>query len=786
MEHGLSSLQATEKLKTLGKNEITTSHSFTAFSIFLSQFKNILTGILFVAAIISFIIGDAIDGYFIIAVLLLNAVFGFVQEYKAEKSLEKLKEYVKSTMRVLRDGKETQIPTENLVPEDIVILSEGDRIPADGKLFAKSEIEVDESILTGESVPAAKKHGEQLFSGTLLTRGSGHMLVEKTGMQTRFGQIAQTLSDIKIDPTPLQQKLNSLAKTLALIILGICTILIPIELLQGHPLFFVILLSISIAVAAIPQGLPAVITIALAIGTSRMAKKNAIVRKMPSVETLGAIQILLVDKTGTLTENSMRVKKQWLPTHSALPHLLKACVFGNTASLIQKGAGKDFDIVGDKTDGALLVWAQEQLGDLEAIKKSGKVVDEFTFDSETKTITTVWKDKGKKYVFVRGAPEEVLKKSNVSTEEKAAITKQFELFAKEGLRVIGFASKVETHEERSRQHVESNLTFAGIVGIYDPPREEVKYSIQLARKAGIKTIMVTGDSEFTALAIGKEIGLIDHDQDVITGEELHKMTDEELGSIITKTSIFARTQPEDKLRLTNLFKKLGFVVGVTGDGVNDALALKRADVGVAMGESGTDVAKEASDIILTDDNFATLVKAVEEGRTIYNNILKAITYLLSGNLSELSVVFFAAVLGMPPVLLPTQILWINLVTDGIPALALASDNKDNSVLKHKPRNPKAPILSNHRLLFILVVGFGLAAFLLVLFKLLLGVYSETLSRTIIFNVLIISHMGISLLVRGGGIFKQNKLLMGGIIVTLLLQIIISFTPLFQEIFQLGI
>ena len=786
-EKGLSSEEAQKLLKTFGKNEISTKKSFTALTIFMEQFKNLLVGILFVAAVFSFVIGDIIDGFFIVAVLAINAIFGFVQEYRAEKSIEKLKEYVKSTTRVIRDGKEIQIPTEDIVPGDMVTLTEGDRIPADGTLIAKNGIEADESILTGESLPVEKKSGEELFSGTLITRGSGHLTVTTTGMKTRFGQIAQTLSTVEADTTPLHNKLNSLAKTISALIILISLLLVPLGLLQGQSFSFVLLLAVSIAVAAIPQGLPAVITIALAIGTGRMAKNNAIVRKMPAVETLGAIQVLLVDKTGTLTENAMKVKKHWLPSSDSLPYLLKACIFGNTASLIKKGANTKFDIVGDKTDGALLLWAKEQLPDFESIRTGGSIVDEYTFDSDRKTVTTVWRDKSKKYVLVRGAPEAVLKRTTLNKKEKEEATKQFEIFAKEGLRVIGFASKIEAHDMRSREHVENNLTFRGIVGIYDAPREEVRHSIKQASKAGIRTVMVTGDSELTSLSIGKEIGLIEQDQDVVTGEELKKMNDEELAKVIVKTSIFARTQPEDKLRLAETFKKLGFVIGVTGDGVNDALALKRADVGVAMGLSGTDVAKEASDIVLTDDNFATLVKATEEGRTIYNNILKAITYLLSGNLSELSIVFFASVLGMPHPFFPTQILWINLVTDGIPALALASDNKDHGVLSHKPRHPKAPILSNSRLIFIATFGFSLALFLLLVFNTLLeNGSSETLARTIIFNLLVVSHMALAFIVRGKSMFKLNKFLILGVGFILILQAFITFNPFFQQILKIGL
>jgi len=793
MEKGLTSNEAQKKLIDYGKNEIATQENTNYFNLFLAQFPTFINAILGIAALLSFIIGSPTDGIFILAILLINAIFGFVQEYRAEKSLDKLRGYIKSEIRVIRDGKEIQIPTTELVPQDIVLLSEGDRIPADGRLIANKTIEVDESILTGESLPVVKNHNDSVFLGTLVTKGTNRLIVEKTGMQTYFGQIAKTLSSVTADKTPLEKRLDSLAKTLSIIIILAAAFIIPIGIFQGKEIFPILLLATSIGVAAIPEGLPAVVTIALAIGTLRMAKKRAIVRKMSSVETLGAVQIILTDKTGTLTQNTMRVKKFWVEKNHALPDLLNACVFGNTASLIEKAEKNAFDIIGDKTDGALLLFAN-RMDNLENIKDSVRILDEYTFDPQTKTITTIWEKNNTKHVFVRGAPEVVLEKSRLKESEKKNITELFEEYAKEGLRVIGFGTKtlpigrqVPNHlRSIRREDAEKDITFLGFVGIYDPPRKEAKQAVTEARLAGIRTIMVTGDNHLTALSIASEIGLIEKDEDVITGEEMEKLPDLELEKLILKTRIFARTKPEDKLRLVSLFKKQGYVVGVTGDGVNDALALKRSDVGIAMGEKGTDVAKEASDIVLTDDNFYTLVKAVEEGRTIYDNILKSITYLLSGNLSEIGIVFFATLFGMPNPLLPTQILWINLVTDGIPALALASDNKDPHVLKRKPRNPNAPILSNHRLVFILTTGFSLTLFLLLTFKLTLNATnSETFSRTVVFNVLILLHMAIAFVVRGNSIFKMNKFLVIGVLVTLLLQVTITFTPFFQNIFHLG-
>ena len=784
MEKGLTSKQVAEKLQESGKNEITAGKTPSPFMIFLSQFPSVINTILAIAGIFSFFVHDLIDTIFIFAILVINAIFGFVQEYRAEKSLEKLKNFTTAFCRCIRNGKEIQIETALLVPDDLVILTAGDRVPADATLVSSRHMEVDESILTGESIPLIKQKNDTVFLGTLVTTGKALIRVTQTGMGTRFGKIASTLENIQEEKTPLQKQLNTLGKILSLIAVLVAASLIPIGMLQGKSLFPLILLAASIGIAAIPEGLPAVLTIALSIGTNRMAKKHAIVRHMASVETLGAVQVILTDKTGTLTQNSMQVKKVWMPSKKNHEQMLKACVLGNTAALVEKSNTDEHEIVGDKTDGALLLWAKNQHLELSTLEKEGKVVDEYVFDPITKTITTLWQQGKSSFVFVRGAPENIVQNCKLTEQEKNEILNIFQKYAKEGLRVVALASKKETHGNQDRKHLENNLDFLGLIGIYDPPRSEAKQALEKAKQAGIRVVMVTGDNPITALSIAKEVGLIEENEDVLTGEQLKKMSDSEVIKILGNIRIFARTQPEDKLRLVLIFKKMGFVVGVTGDGVNDALALKKADVGIAMGESGTDVAKEAADIVLTDDNFATLMQATHEGRSIYDNILKSITYLLSGNLAELSLVFFSTILGLPPALLPTQILWINLVTDGLPALALASDNRDKDLLKRKPRDPNVPILTKKRMLFIAIIGFGSSAMLLIIFKLLLGKTSDMFARTVVFNLLVLLHLFIPFAVRGG-FWPMNKFLLWSLAATFAAQAVITFTPFFQNIFHLG-
>lgn len=786
MKQGLSAEEVQQRQQAYGLNIIERTRKFSVAALLFSQFVSFINGILFLAAIFFFLTRDMLDAVFILAVIVINALFGFFQEYRAEKSIEKLRSYAQPLCRVIRDGREQEIASTGLVPGDIVVLTEGDRIPADGTVQGEHNFEVDESILTGESLPVAKDNDGTVYAGTLVTKGKGTLNVLSTGRKTKFGQIAETLESITPEQTPLQKQLVSLGRILSVSAIAIALLLVPIEVAQGKELIPILLIAISIGIAAIPEGLPAVITIALALGANRMAKRNAIVRKMPAIETLGAVQVIITDKTGTLTQNVMRVKKHYTPHPSLLPGMLQASILGNTASLLTTADGKP-DISGDPTDGALLVWAKNHHVPIQELIAEGTIVDEHVFDSRYKTVTTVWQKDQKEHVFVRGAPEVILKKSRLTDIQRAHMTREHESLAKEGLRVIGFGLKtVSSHEKNSRDALESGLTFAGFVGIYDPPRPKAAKAMRDAKNAGIHVIMVTGDSEHTALAIAQDIGLVEGNEDIITGDEIDRLTDAELSAVLKHTRIFARAKPQDKLRLVDLLMKQGVVVGVTGDGVNDALALKRADVGVAMGEKGTEVAKEASDIVLADDNFATLITAVEEGRTVYHNITKAIVYLLSGNLLQILLVFLAAVFGLPSPLLPTQILWINLVTDGLPALALAADRKDPGILGHKPRNPAERILNMQRLWIIAIVGGVSALFLFLAYTFLLAAFPEIQARTAIFNLLVFARLLLAFVVRGQSPFRVNRFLLVSVMLALGLQMLITLHPFFQSLLHLGI
>lgn len=773
---GLSSSEAAAQRKKYGENTITARATFSPFKLFLSQFPNTINGVLFAAAIFSFVINNNLDAAFILAILLINGLFSFFQEYRAQKALEQLKDYATTTARVIRNGKTEEIPVEDVTIGDIVLLGEGDKIPADGILLSGFHIEVDESLLSGESVPVVKDIGNQLYKGTFVTKGKGHIKVEAIGMQTKFGQIAQSLSTIETTTTPLQKQISRLTKLLSLIGIAISLLLLPIGIMQGRDLFPLLLLTVSVAVAAIPESLPGVITIALAIGTNMLAKKQAIVRKMVSVETLGSVQVILTDKTGTLTQNNMVVKKDLLLKKTTLPHMLEACFRGNTATLTE-----DNHSIGDKTDGALLLWVKEKDGKYKELSQQAVIIDEYAFDSESKMITTIIERNKSTFAYMRGAPEELLKRSTLSQKEKGYVQKNVDAFAREGLRVIGFGYKKEQHAKPTRQHVESHITFLGILGLYDPPRILAKSAIESARAAGVRVIMVTGDNPLTALSIAKEVGLAKEDDEVLTGEQLHNINAEQLLQSILHVNVFARVLPEDKLFIATKLQEEGFVVGVTGDGVNDSLALEKADVGIAMGEKGSDVAKEAADIVLSNDDISVLVNAIHEGRHIYSSLVKAIMYLLAGNLAELLFVVTATLIDHPLPLLPTQILWINLVTDALPALALAGSST-NSPIGHHPRKANAFLLSGQNILFIVISAIILSGVTFAVFSLLLPVTTTGVARLVAFNTLIGTEMVLAFVLNKS---LKNKLLLLTVGVTLLAQIAISTIPLFQKIFQLG-
>jgi len=704
---GLTSKEAEKLLEKYGLNEIREEKKFTFLKSFFYQFNNFLILLLIGASFVSFFIGETLDAFFILAIVILNAFFGLYQEYQAEKSLASLKKMTKTMVRVYRDGKEQEIDSRYLVPSDVVFLEEGTKIPADGEVIEAYNLEVNEAMLTGESMPVVKNLSEAnlLYAGTIVSRGRGLMKVTATGSNTRFGRIAKTLGEIKESKTPLQKKLETFTKQLGIIGIIASIIVFILSFIKEKNTIESFILAVSLAVAAVPEGLPAVMTIILSIGVERMAKKKTIVRKLNAIETMGSLTLIATDKTGTLTTNQMRVKKIWVdekeyditnpPSETNHPFrlILLNSVLCSTASLVAKvDHGKDFDVVGDTTEGALLIMAHNQGIFYDQERNRWQIIEEIPFSAQTKRMTIKTQNskvKSQNYIFSKGAPESILEICNfiqigeeikpLTPNKKKEIEAEFEKFAQKGLRIIAFSYKTKPEKK-----LEENQIFLGFVGIADPVRIEVKEAVEKAKNAGIKVVMITGDNELTAEAVGIETGIIKKGDDILSGKILRNYSDEELLAILPKVKIFARTYPEDKYRLVKLYQKLGEVVAVTGDGVNDALALKQADVGVAMGKTGTDVAKDTAHIIITDDNFATLVSAIEQGRNIFIHIKNAIKYLLSCNIGEVIYIILALIFSLP---VPTalQLLYINIVTDGLPAISLAFAPDDKEILKKPPR-----------------------------------------------------------------------------------------------------
>lgn len=750
---GLSDKEAGKKLQEHGPNTLTESKKISLFRIFLRQFSDFMVLILLASTAISASMGEMTEAVTIIAIVVLNAILGFIQEYRTEKTLEALKGLAAPTAKVIRNGKCVSIPAEQIVPGDLIILETGDRVPADASLVESNSLQVDESLLTGESVPVEKavsRSGNRLYDssqkaasvymGTVVTGGRARAVVYATGMNTEMGNIAGLIQNIEEDETPLQKKLKHLGKLIVAGCLIICAIVSITGVLRGEELFNMLLAGISLAVAAVPEGLPAIVTIALALGVQRMLKRNALIRKLPAVETLGCASIICSDKTGTLTENRMTVRKIYAggrmyevrgsngksgvffdsfagidPLKQGILKLnLEIGALCNNAEVEQKQKNV-WEVTGDPTEGALLVVAAKAGLSRETLDTSWFRIDELPFDSDRKCMSVVCDNHiGETYVFTKGAPDIIINKCtkaytskgivDLTPQMKTEIMKNNNLMAGEALRVLGMAYKKLGSRSYKNRGLESELVFAGLTGMIDPPRKEALDAVRKCRMAGIKPVMITGDHKLTATAIAKELEILSKSDKVLTGAELDEMDEKRLEKIAENVGVYARVSPKHKLMIVRVLKKLGHVVAMTGDGVNDAPAVKEADIGVSMGMTGTDVTKEASAMILMDDNFATIVAAVEEGRVIYNNIRKFIRYMLACNIGEVLTMFLGMLIGLPIPLLPIQILWVNLVTDGLPAVALGFDPPGKDIMLQPPRGSRENIFSHGLLNLILFRG----------------------------------------------------------------------------------
>lgn len=762
---GLTTAEAGKLLELFGPNELPSKKGFNALALFISQFKSILVYILAIAIILSFTVGDALDGSLILAILLLNIGLGFWQEYKASKELEALRRLEVLNSRILRDGKEIKISASQIVPGDIVILEPGDKIPADGKVLHTLSLMVNESSLTGESLPVVKSVNHDLYFGTTVVSGRGKFLITQTGINTKFGRIALSLTALEEEKSPLEIMLSDLGRKIGLLAIGLGVLTLLIRVLQGYSLSEVLFGSIALMVAVIPEGLLAVVTVVLALGVSSMYRKKTLVRKMVAVESLGAATVVCCDKTGTLTKNQMEVTEVLT---SKKNELLRCAVLCNSSSLVLREDNGSYDILGDTTEGALLVWAKKEEIDIDLLRDEGKLIDEIPFNLNTRMMTAVWQHAGGKEIYSKGAPEQIVIKSNLNEAQKEMWMKKGEELAVKGLRVMAFAKGNE---------------FLGLIGISDPPRPEARQAVKKAKDAGIRVVMITGDNELTAKTIAEQVGLLEEGDEVITGQQLDELTDEELKEQLAKIRVFARSTPEQKLRIIKLYQSLGEVVAVTGDGVNDVLALKQAQVGVAMGITGTDVAKEASDIVILDDNFASLISAIEQGRLVYSNIMKVVRFLLAGNLSEVLLIVGAVILGLPNPLLPAQILWVNFVTDGLPALALGLDNPSSNLMKIPPRG-NVGFLGKKFLLQVFLIGAIIGILTLIVFYISLQTGGLQSARFVAFNLVVVSQMVLVFVLRRHHSILSNKYLLLSVCFVLLMQALIMFFPPLKQLFKL--
>lgn len=812
---GLSAAEAEKRLAKYGPNELKAKKKKTPFFMFLDQFKDFMILILIGAAIVAGIIGELTDTLVIIAIVIANAVIGFIQEYRAERAIEALKQMAAPMANVIRDGSVHSVNSKVIVPGDIVLLEAGTIVPVDMRIIESAQLRIDEAALTGESVPVEKAVCElsdpglsigdrtnMVYKGTIVTYGRGSGIAVSTGMETELGKIASMLQDEAEVRTPLQKRLTVFGKNLAIAILFICAIVFGIGLLRGEKPLLMLLTSISLAVAAIPEALPAVITISLALGAKKMVKKNALIRKLPAVETLGSVTYICSDKTGTLTYNRMTVEELYTDGRlikagdkaaRGLTYFMTGIALNNDSQENAEGA-----FIGDPTEVALCRVAMEHEYHRGKLETEFPRVGEVPFDSDRKSMTTIHRQSDGSYLsFTKGAPDILIEKaSSVWSDGKPAEIRRPDLLAANeemaarGLRVLCIAMKKwDSMPDVCRvDAVENDLIILGLVGMMDPPRDEAKEAVALCKSAGIKPVMITGDHPVTASAIAKRIGILDENDGIMTGAALAGLSDEEFATKVEHIRAYARVAPEQKLKIVKALQERHQFVAMTGDGVNDAPALKRSDIGVAMGITGTDVSKEAAHMILLDDNFSTIVQAVKEGRKIYDNIRKFIRYLLTTNTGEIMTIFFAQLLGFPIPLLPIHILWINLVTDSLPALALSVEPAEDDVMRRPPRNPKESIFSHG--LGIQTIWAGAFMAFLVLAVQYVSIKTNTGEwQTMVFTVLCFTQLANALAIRSDrkSLFKQglfsNKSLLGAVLLSILMQLAVIYIVPLNAIFR---
>ncbi len=843
---GLSAQGAQNALEKFGRNELQQAQKKSFARKLLEQFKDPLILILLAAAGLSAAVGELIDSVIIVAIVIINAALSLYQEGKAEEAIEALQKMSSPEAKVIRDGKLIVVPSAEVVPGDLVELETGDIVPADLRLVDSSNLQIDESSLTGESVAVEKdaklsydetrEIGDReniAHSSTIVTYGRGRGVVVETGYSTEIGKIATTIAGFEEEPTPLQVKLNQLSKLLGILVLAVCTVVFVLGLIRKQEIIHLFMTAISLAVAAIPEGLAAIVTIVLSLGMNRMAKKNAIVKKLLAVETLGTTTVICSDKTGTLTQNEMTVTKAYVdgvildvtgtgyaPTgeilvdgvaakvedYPSLYTLASVGVLTNDASLVEEGG--QHKILGDPTEGALLTFAGKLGLERDAHEERYPRVEEIPFDSARKMMTTFHEHfvEGKVASFTKGAPDIVVERCThilrngkvepITPEDVKNILDTNILLARQALRCLAYAFRVfdalPGHDDKTSENVETDMIFVGLTGMIDPPRPEAKAAIAECKEAGIEVKMITGDYLETAFAIGKDLGIATDPSEAVMGRELNTMTEEEIRKVVREKHIFARVSPENKVQIVTALKENGHIAAMTGDGVNDAPAIKKADIGIAMGITGTDVAKNTAEVILTDDNFATIVNAVEEGRIIYANIKKFVSFLLSCNVGEVLVVFVAMLANLPIPLEPIHLLWLNLVTDSFPALALGMEKGEDDMMQRPPRDPQEPIIDGHMKLTVVLQAVAITVATLGAYLLGLNVFfpgDVQGARTMAFTTLVFAELFRSFSVRNErytlahiGI-GSNPFMVRAFLLSSALMLIVIYVPFLEPIFN---